>query len=54
MEVLNRFFYGGYLVDVDISLKEMKQFLEDHKSSFEKLISGFLSKIKQFEKKDIT
>ena len=30
----------------------MKQFLEEHKSSFEKLISGFLSKIKQYQNED--
>ncbi len=52
MEILNRFFYGGHLVDVDISLDEIKYFLEEHKESFEKLISGFLLKIEQHGKMD--
>ena len=52
MKILNRFFYGGYLADVDISIEEMKHFLEEHRTSFEKLISGFLSKIEQYGKMD--
>ena len=27
MKILNQFFYGGYLADVDISIEEMKHFL---------------------------
>lgn len=50
MKILNQFFYGGYLADVDISIEEMKHFLEEHKESFEKLISGFLFKIEQYGK----
>ena len=50
MKILNQFFYGGHLVDVDISIDEMKIFLEEHKTELEKLTSGFISKLKQFEK----
>ena len=49
MEILDRFFYGGHFIDVDISTEMMKSFLNQHQNEFEKLVSGLLSKIEQFK-----
>ena len=49
MKVLDRFFYGGHFIDVDISTEMMKSFLDQHQNEFEKLVSGLISKIEQFK-----
>ena len=39
------FFYGGHLIDVDISDSKMEQFLQTNKSEFEKITNAFLKKL---------
>ena len=39
------FFYGGHLVDVDVSTSKMKSFLEENKSEFKKLTEEYIKKI---------
>ena len=46
----DHFFYGGYLVDVDITIPKMKGFLEENKSTFEKLADENFEKIKEYKK----
>jgi len=46
----NYFFYGGYLIDVDIPIPKMKNFLEENKSTFEKLADENFKKIKEYKK----
>ena len=46
----NCFFYGGYLIDVDIPIPKMKNFLEENKSTFEKLADENFKKIKEYKK----
>jgi capsule polysaccharide modification protein KpsS len=46
----DRFFYGGYLIDVDIPIPKMKNFLEENKSTFEKLADENFKKIKEYKK----
>ena len=41
----DHFFYGGYLIDVDITIPKMKGFLEENKSTFEKLADENFEKI---------
>ena len=39
------FYFGGLLVDIEISLDRMAKFLELHKEKFELLSSEFIKKI---------
>lgn len=47
IEYTNRFYYGGHLVDVEISDEKMKSFLEDHRLILEQLTEEYIKKIKQ-------
>ena len=49
MEILDRFFYGGHFIDIDISTEMVKSFLNQHQNELEKLVSGLVSKIEQFK-----
>jgi len=49
LELQNRLYYGGYLADVDISVTELKSFLDDHKSEFDQLALEHIKKIKQYK-----
>jgi hypothetical protein len=41
------FYYGGFLVDVDIPIIKMKSFLQEHKEILEKFAMEHIKKIKQ-------
>ena len=45
----DQFFYGGFLVDVDIDMEKMKLFYEKFKSVFEQLATEHIKKIKQYK-----
>jgi len=42
------FYYGGHLLDVDISLEKMNRFIKEQKPIFDKISQEYLKKIKQF------
>ena len=44
-KILEHFFQGGYLLDTEISESQMKEFLADNKSLFEKLSLEYIKKI---------
>jgi len=46
----NRFFRGGFLYDVEISNEEMNDYLEENRSSFEKVSYQYIKKIKNSNK----
>jgi len=41
------FYYGGHLLDVDISLEKMNIFIKEQKPTFDKISQEYLKKIKQ-------
>jgi len=41
----NYFFYGSNLIDVEISIAKMQNFLNENKKTFEKLALEFIKKI---------
>lgn len=45
----NLFYYGGHLLDVDISLKKMDIFIKEQKPTFDKISQEYLKKIKQLK-----
>lgn len=45
-----KFFYGGHLVNVDISEEKLKSFLDEYHIVFEKLTSEYIKKINQHKK----
>ena len=45
MKFLNEFYYGGYLLDAEISEKQYVNFLEKNRDTFEKLTNEFRKKI---------
>jgi hypothetical protein len=49
LDLQNRLYYGGYLVDVDISMTDLQAFLDDHKSEFDQLALEHIKKIKQYK-----
>lgn len=49
MSYQNHFYYGGHLIDVDISTEKMQDFIRKHKSIFDNLSQHYLRKIKQFK-----
>lgn len=49
MDMGEYFFYGGYLVDVEIPLQKMNLFLEKNKDKFDKLCLEHVKKIKQYK-----
>jgi hypothetical protein len=46
----NHFYYGGHLVDVDISVEKMKIFLENNRIELEKVVAEHIKKIKRVKK----
>lgn len=46
-KIHNWFYYEGNLVDIDIPIKKMEEFLIEHKSKFELLVNEHLKKITQ-------
>jgi hypothetical protein len=48
IEINNQFFYGGFLVDVDVGMGKMKLFYEKFKPVFEQLAVEHIKKIKQY------
>ena len=46
-KIHNWFYYEGNLVDIDIPIKKMEEFLIEHKSEFELLVNEHLKKITQ-------
>ena len=44
------FYYGGYLVDVEIPLEKMKKFIGMEKTVFDKLAIQYIKKIQEFKK----
>ena len=44
------FYYGGNLIDVEISDEKAKQFIKKHKSSFDTVVDEIIKKINYFEK----
>tara|TARA_B100000953_G_scaffold136448_1_gene112890 strand:+ start:915 stop:2453 length:1539 start_codon:yes stop_codon:yes gene_type:complete len=46
-KILEHFFQGGYLLDTEISESQMKEFLADNKSLFEKLSLEYIKKINE-------
>lgn len=49
MDYSNYFYYGGFLVDVDISVTKMKSFLLESKTKYDKLAIEHIKKIKLFK-----
>ena len=49
----NYFHYGGFLVDVDISIEKMNSFLEEYRSTFELIASKFIKKIEQIKNSNL-
>jgi hypothetical protein len=49
----NYFHYGGFLVDVDISIEKMNSFLEEYRSTFELIASEFIKKIEQIKNSNL-
>lgn len=47
MDISENFFFGGHLVDVEISEPKMEHFLESHRIEFEKLADEYMKKINQ-------
>ena len=47
MDISEQFFFGGHLVDVEISESKMKSFLQSHKTYFKILAEEHLQKINQ-------
>jgi len=45
----NRFFPGGFVYDVEVSISEVACFLDEHKSIFDNLASQYIKKIKQLQ-----
>ena len=43
------FYYGGHLIDVEITIDKMKIFLEKEKPIFEKLSNQYIQKIQEFK-----
>ena len=41
----NKFYYGGFLFDHNVSIKSVKEFLEKHNKLFEKLADEYIKKI---------
>lgn len=48
----NKFYYGANLGDVNISLSEMKNFLDEQKPVLEKLTDAYVRKINQFKNRE--
>lgn len=48
--LFNRFFYGGFFLDVDISTQEALSYLEENKLLYDKISSEFVKKINQHKK----
>jgi hypothetical protein len=46
----NQFFYGGNLLNVEIPEEKVKQFIEKHESTFDRLADEYIKKIHYFEK----
>lgn len=46
MDYANYFYYGGFLLDVDIPISRMKSFLQESKNKYEKLAFEHIRKIK--------
>ena len=46
----NHFYYGGNLLNVEITEEKMKQFIEKHESTFDTLADEYIKKIHYFEK----
>lgn len=53
IELNNQFFYGGFLVDVDIETLKMKSFLEKFKSAFDQLALEHIKKIEQYKEQSL-
>jgi hypothetical protein len=51
MDYVEKFFHGGYLVDVEINEQDVKSFLEDpqNREKFELIANEHIKKIKQFK-----
>ena len=49
VQLNDRLFYGGYLFDRDISVEEIKEFLDEHKEIFDVLGTKHLEKIRFYE-----
>lgn len=49
----NYFFYGGFLVDVNISIKKMKSFLEENSYTFELLAGEYIKQINQIQNSNL-
>lgn len=48
-ETDNFFYYGGFLVDIDITEEKMKFYLEKYKSKFEQLVSEHIKKLNYYK-----
>ena len=49
MEILERFYVGGFMADVDIKPSTMEIFLKDFDDIFSKLADEFITKIKSYD-----
>lgn len=49
----NYFHFGGFLVDVDISIEKMNSFLEEYRSTFELIASEIIKKIEQIKNSNL-
>ena len=49
VQINDRLFYGGYLFDRDISVEEIKEFLDEYKEIFDVLGTKHLEKIRFYE-----
>ena len=50
IETWHEFFYGGFLIDVNIPINKMRVFLEKHTDLFEKIVPEYIKKIQEYKK----
>lgn len=50
VEVMNRFYYGGALIDVKVPISQLEKFLDEYKDVYELLAKEHLNKINQYKK----
>lgn len=48
-DICDRFYFGGFLFDTDISIPKVKSFLEEKKNIFEQLAQEHIKKIRQYK-----
>jgi len=45
----NRFFFGGFLFDVDLSVKDVADAIDENKTTFDNIASEYINAIKRYK-----